>query len=176
MTIGERITLLRTKYFCSTTGKAMSMETFGNKLNLTKSIISQIESEKAVLTERTRKAICREFNVREEWLLTGEGEPFAAKSRNDEIAAFVNELQTDNEGFKAKLVTILSRMTPDEWDLLERMIRRIADLDDEEVAPVQQSTVETAEEEYIKSASEPVPPMVPAASNSTEGDGGGEIA
>lgn len=154
----------------------MTLEELGERIGLKKSTLSNIENGNANLTDQTRRSICREFNVREEWLLTGEGEPFAAKSRNDEIAAFVNELQTDNEGFKAKLVTILSRMTPDEWDLLERMIRRIADLDSEEVAPVQQSTVEAAEEEYIKSASEPVPPMVPAASNSTAGDGDGETA
>ena len=147
MTAGERITLLRTEYLKSASGKAMSMEAFGNKLDLTKSMISQIESGNAILTDRTRKSICREFNVNEEWLLTGEGEVFQAKSPSDEIAAFVKELSTDNESFKAQLVTMLSRMSSDEWDLLEKMIRRLANLD--EVAPVQQK--DTAEEaEYKK--------------------------
>ena len=169
MTAGERITLLRTEYLKSASGKAMSMEAFGNKLDLTKSMISQIESGNAILTDRTRKSICREFNVNEEWLLTGEGDVFLAKSVNDEIAAFVKELSTDNESFKAQLVTMLSRMSSDEWDLLEKMIRRLANLD--EVAPVQQTDTAEAEAEYKKIHLENAtkPAGMSSASNTTEG-------
>lgn len=170
MTINERVRELRKKHLNN-----MTLEQFGERIGLKKSALSHLENGNANLTDQTRRSICREFNVNEDWLLNGTGEPFVAKSRNDEITDFVKGLSTDNEDFKAKLVTILSRMTADEWDLLEKMVRRLVNLD-EEVAPVQQSEVEKAEAEYIKSASEHVPPMAPAASNSTAGDGNGETA
>lgn len=172
MTIGERITLLRTEYLKNTSGKAMSMEVFGNKLSLTKSAISQIESGKAVLTDRTRASICREFGVNEDWLLSGTGEPFPKKSRHDEIADFVNGLAIDDNSFKSRFIAALSKLNEEEWLTIEKVVKEIS----KETASVPQDPVATAEEEYIKSASEPVPPMAPAASNSTAGDGNGETA
>lgn len=169
MSLGDRIKQLRKDFL------NMTMDEFGERIGITKSSISTMESGKSNPSDQTIRFICREFNVNEDWLLNGTGEPFVAKSRNDEITDFVKGLSTDNEDFKAKLVTILSRMTADEWDLLEKMVRRLVNLD-EEVAPVQQSEVEKAEAEYIKSASEHVPPMAPAASNSTAGDGRSETA
>lgn len=168
MTIGERIKYLRKDLL------DLTMDEFGGRVGITKSSISTMESGKSNPSDQTVRFICREFNVNEEWLLTGEGEVFRAKSPSDEIAAFVKELSTDNESFKAQLVTMLSRMSSDEWDLLEKMIRRLANLD--EVAPVQQDSVINAEEEYIKSSSENVPPTEPAASKSIAGEGKGETA
>lgn len=169
MELNDRIRYLRKELL------NLTLDQFGEKIGLKKSALSHLENGNANITDQTRRSICREFNVNESWLLTGEGDVFLAKSVNDEITDFVKKLQTDNESFKAKLITILSRMTPDEWDLLEKMIRRLADLD-EEVAPVQQDYVAMAETEYIKNTSEHVPPMEPAASNSTAGDGNGETA
>ena len=126
----------------------LTLDQFGERIGLKKSALSHLENGNVNITDQTRRSICREFNVNEEWLLTGVGEVFLAKSVNDEIAAFVKELSTDNESFKAQLVTMLSRMSSDEWDLLEKMIRRLANLD--EVAPVQQTDTAEAEAEYKK--------------------------
>lgn len=126
----------------------LTLDQFGERIGLKKSALSHLENGNVNITDQTRRSICREFNVNEEWLLTGKGEVFQAKSPSDEIAAFVKELSTDNESFKAQLVTMLSRMSSDEWDLLEKMIRRLANLD--EVAPVQQTDTAEAEAEYKK--------------------------
>ena len=163
MTIGERIKYLRKDLL------DLTMDEFGGRVGITKSSISTMESGKSNPSDQTVRFICREFNVNEEWLLTGEGEVFQAKSPSDEIAAFVKELSTDNESFKAQLVTMLSRMSSDEWDLLEKMIRRLADLD--EVAPVQQTDTAEAEAEYKKIHLENAtkPAGMSSASNTTEG-------
>ena len=163
MTIGERIKYLRKDLL------DLTMDEFGGRVGITKSSISTMESGKSNPSDQTVRFICREFNVNEEWLLTGEGEVFLAKSVNDEIAAFVKELSTDNESFKAQLVTMLSRMSSDEWDLLEKMIRRLANLD--EVAPVQQTDTAEAEAEYKKIHLENAtkPAGMSSASNTTEG-------
>jgi len=66
MTIGERIKELRETLH-------LSQEEFAQKIFRVKSTISQIESDKSALSPSLRMAICHTFNVREEWILTGEG-------------------------------------------------------------------------------------------------------
>ena len=70
MTQGDRIKDIR-KHF------KLTMEKFGNKLGVTKMTISRLESGSNNLTEQMTKSICREFNVNEDWLRTGDGEMFA---------------------------------------------------------------------------------------------------
>jgi len=49
---------------------------FGKKLGITTTAVSKIEKKTNNLSEQNIKAICREFNVNEEWLRTGKGEMF----------------------------------------------------------------------------------------------------
>ena len=53
----------------------LSQREFGNAIGL-RSSISEIENEKAPITERTIIAICSKFNVNEDWLRYGKGEMF----------------------------------------------------------------------------------------------------
>jgi len=54
----------------------LSQEAFGIKISMSRSAISNIESNAKPLTSKNLKLICQEFNVNEEWLRTGEGEMF----------------------------------------------------------------------------------------------------
>lgn len=54
----------------------LSGEKFGGAIGLTRMAISNLERGKYNLTEQSIKSICREFNVNEQWLRTGEGEMF----------------------------------------------------------------------------------------------------
>jgi len=65
----ERLRELRT--YLGLTG-----EKFGEKIGLKKVVVSQMENGKSCITDRTVALVCREFNVNEKWLRTGEGEMF----------------------------------------------------------------------------------------------------
>ncbi len=54
----------------------LSQNAFGKKMGITGGGISLLEKGKRNLTEQMILAICREFNVNEEWLRTGNGEMF----------------------------------------------------------------------------------------------------
>lgn len=71
MTENERIKMLRVNYL-----NKMTLDEFGRRIGMGKSSMSAIENGHRSLTTQNRMAICREFNVREEWLTDGEGEPF----------------------------------------------------------------------------------------------------
>lgn len=56
------------------TCKKLTMEQFSKQLGVSKAAISQWENGKANPSDQTIKSICREFNVEEKWLRTGEGD------------------------------------------------------------------------------------------------------
>ena len=72
--IGERIKYLRKVIL------DMTQKDFGSKIGLKPNSVSDIESGKNKPTNQTIKAICREFNINEDWLQTEEGEMQSKKS------------------------------------------------------------------------------------------------
>ena len=87
--------------------------------------------------------ICREFNVNETWLRTGEGEMFLKLSRDDEITAFVDDvLRNESDDFRKRFIAMLSRLDTSDWVLLERMA---ADMAQAAPAPVDQHAIWEAE-------------------------------
>ena len=59
--------------------KALGLTTvkFGKALGISNSAVSNIENGIRSVTDQMCRSICREFNVNETWLRTGEGEMFA---------------------------------------------------------------------------------------------------
>lgn len=116
MTQGERVKAIRKAL-------GLTLEKFGQPLGVKKNAISQIENGRNGLTDQMAKAICREFNVNEEWLRNGTGEMFVELSRDDQIAAFVGNLLKDEEdSFKRRLISALAGLDDDGWDFLDQFL------------------------------------------------------
>jgi len=61
-----------------------------------------------------------EFNVSETWLWTGEGEMFVQFPKNEALAAQIQSLlQGGTDSFRERLVSLLLRPSPEQWDTLE---------------------------------------------------------
>lgn len=67
--MNERIKLLRKQL-------GLTLEEFGARIGMGKSAVSKIEKGLNGTTDQTIRSICREFEVNEAWLRTGEGEMF----------------------------------------------------------------------------------------------------
>ena len=106
--------------------KGLTMRQFGEKIGVVGSTISDIENGRRSLNRQNLLAICREFRVNEDWLRTGEGEMFVEPDEDEEITKFLGDILTDKPDFRRRLVSVLARMTPDEWELLEAKIRKLA--------------------------------------------------
>ncbi len=85
MTQGERVKKLRKQL-------SLTLEKFGERLGVQKSAISKIERGDCGITEQMTKAICREFNVNENWLRIEEGDMFRELPEEDETAIIVSDL------------------------------------------------------------------------------------
>lgn len=117
MTCGERVKELR-----KTLG--LTLEKFGEPLGVTKVAISNIENDNRNMTEQMTKAICREYNVSEEWLRNGTGEMFVPVTRDEEIEIFIgNVLRDEPDNFKKRLISVLAKLSKHEWEVLEEKAR-----------------------------------------------------
>ena len=142
MEVNERVKTLRKEL-------KLTMEAFGSKLGVGKTAISKIENNERNLTEQMLRAICREFNVSESWLRSGEGEPFVNRSREQEIERFFDEVVME-DGFKKRFVAMLARLDEDDWELIERMALELTE-GHTEAAPVgSPESVAQAEADYEK--------------------------
>lgn len=98
----------------------LTLEKFGEKLGVQKSAISKIERGENGVAEPMFKLICREFNVREEWLRSGNGEMFVQMSRDEEIASFVNSIQQGcTDSFKKRFIKVLASLDESDWKFIE---------------------------------------------------------
>lgn len=99
---------------------------FAERIKVDQAYVTQLTNGKRNPSDRLIDTICREFNVREAWLRTGQGDMFQPKARSDEIDAFMKEILRDDSDFRQKFISVLARMTADEWKLLERKVLELA--------------------------------------------------
>lgn len=83
MTQAERVRTLRKEL-------SLTQSDFGKKVGVGKTAISKIEKNENSLTDRMFNSICREFNVNEDWLRSGEGDMFLPFE--DDVAEMVSQL------------------------------------------------------------------------------------
>ena len=123
MTQGERIKEVRKSL-------GLTLEKFGEKIGVTKVAISNLENGHRNLTEQMTKSICREFNVSDEWLRTGEGEMFLPVNRKTKIEKLTNQLLSEeSDSFKNRLVSVLADLTENEWEFLEKKAMQLCGID-----------------------------------------------
>lgn len=117
--MNERIALVRKSL-------GLTQEKFAEQVGLSRNFMWMIESGTRVPSDRTISDICREFNVNETWLRTGEGEMFNQITRSEKITSFLTEI-TEDEGddFKRRFVEMLAELEPEDWKLLERMAKKL---------------------------------------------------
>ena len=108
----------------------LTLEKFGKSLGVGKTAISKIENGENSLTDQMIISICREFNVNEEWLRTGEGEMFVPLTRSEAIAEFAGSLMKEEDAsFKKRLVEALAKLNEQEWEVLEGIARKLTEPD-----------------------------------------------
>lgn len=118
--MGERVKELRKAL-------GLSGEKFGEKIGLKRNSLSQIETGKNNLSEQNILAICREFNVNEDWLRYGTGEMFKDMTLDEEIISFIGDIQWDTSNtFKKRFISAISKLNEEEWNILEKIIVNMA--------------------------------------------------
>ena len=131
MSINERIKDVRKS-------ASLSQTDFAERLGTTRGVITNLEGGKTTPNEPFIKLICREFNVDEHWLRTGEGDMFQKLTRDQELAEFFGKVVADPEFMgvvmhdpddapRKRFVSIISKLSADEWQLLADIAKKMAE-------------------------------------------------
>lgn len=116
MKTGDRIKEIR-----KTVG--LSQKEFGERVGVTYSSISLIEKGTNNPSEQTIRAICTQFNIRREWLETGEG-PMNPPDAEDDI--LIDEIMAQHSDFVRAAFKAITR-TPGGWEMLEQLAKNLAE-------------------------------------------------
>ena len=119
MEIGERIKEARR-------AKNLTQQAMADAIGLKRNTVATYEMGKAVPSDRTIADICREFDISEEWLRDGTGDMFIKRTRDEELAAFFGDVLAADD-FRARLLSVMSRLSTEEWALLEQMAQKLVE-------------------------------------------------
>lgn len=121
--MNERIKELRKEYL------KLTMEKFGERLGVGKSAINKLEKGDNKITDQMFKAICREFNVSEDWLRDGTGKPFVIPK--DETAAIITDILIDPDDDVYQMILniakIYQQLNPDAQKVLRDFCSQLAE-------------------------------------------------
>ena len=126
MTQGERVKNVRDK-------AQLTMEQFGERLGgVSKSTISNIENDNRNLTEHMLKSICREFDVNENWLRTGEGDMPRKLSEAEEIATLVSDVLEEGKdnpfyGIILEIIRTYNELSPASQAVLREASQKLVE-------------------------------------------------
>lgn len=113
-TINDRVRLVRKD-------KGLTQQSFGDKIGMKGNSISDIEKGKNSVTEVVIRGICREFNVDEDWLRTGEGDMYIPDDM--QYYLHIGRLMKETHPIKRILVDIIDSIQDEDLDRLYKSFK-----------------------------------------------------
>ena len=105
----------------------LSRAAFGEKIGVSGDVINNLERGRVEAKDHMILLICKEYNVNEEWLRTGEGEMLLPTDREKDLAILSVKYLTDvPDSFRRRFISYLARMTDEQWKMVEDMVNELA--------------------------------------------------
>lgn len=109
----------------------LTQQKLADELGVQRNTIAMYEMGRTSPSDAIIRSICREFNVNEDWLRTGQGEMFLKQTRDEQIASFIGPLQFDeSDSFKKRFISMLAALDVSDWEVLEKMVIMMHDKKD----------------------------------------------
>lgn len=113
MNLSERIKKIRTS--CGDT-----QTKFADKLSISRSAVSKIESGENTPSSQTIALICKAYNANYQWLVNGKGEMF--KEEDSDAQAIVDEVMTGDNEFAKSVLVRLAKLSDERWSQIEEIL------------------------------------------------------
>lgn len=97
--------------------------TFARRINVTPSYVAKIYIGKQEPSDRTIADICREFNVSEDWLRSGIGEPRSESTHLQELNRAFEDILATAPDERSAFILALKSLPMEFWKLLPDLIR-----------------------------------------------------
>lgn len=98
---------------------------YGKRLGVAGNTVTNYENGMREPSNAIIAAICREFNVNEEWLRTGKGSMYVEMSRAELAANIVDSALNTNDEFILNTFIALGQLSPVEWELIKKFVDKI---------------------------------------------------
>ena len=119
--MNERLKILRKSL-------KLTQQEFADRIGIKRNSLANYEIGRNTPIDAIVVSICREFNVNEDWLRTGNGEMFLTTNRNADIARLTRQLLSEeSDSFKNRFISMLSNMTVEEWEFLEKKSKELCE-------------------------------------------------
>ena len=116
----------------------LTQQKFADRIGVKQNTVAQYEIGRNPPTDTVVTLICREFDVNEEWLRTGAGSMFIEKTRDEDLAEFFGKVLADDPNFRRRLLFAMSRLSEEQWAMLEEVAQRlVADMEEQKKDPGQ---------------------------------------
>lgn len=95
---------------------------FARRLNLSQPFVSELCSGKNNPSDRTIADICREFNISELWLRTGEGEPHIQRDEDEEFLEVMEQIHMSDDELIKRIIKAYWFMEDEEKAAIRKLI------------------------------------------------------
>ncbi len=137
--MNERLKLLR-KHL------GLNQKEMGERIKLSQTHVSSLENGAREITDRIIFDVCREFDVNEQWLRTGEGEMFI-ESDSSIIVELANEYHLDE--IDKKIIEHFVKLDSKSRQRIKDYVRSIAEIfNNEKAATYEEDNIEAELESY----------------------------
>ena len=108
------------------TALGLSQQEFADRIGIKRGAVANYEVGRNEPIDAVISLICREFNVSERWLRTGEGDMFVQIARDKEIMRFVGDvMQGEDDNFRRRFLLALARLPEERWADIEDFARQV---------------------------------------------------
>ena len=98
----------------------LTQQEFADRIGSKRNTVAKYETEANTPSAAVVSLICREFNVNEDWLRTGNGDMFLPVNRHTQIARLTKQLlEEEEDSFKNRFISMLADLSVEEWEFLE---------------------------------------------------------
>ena len=101
----------------------LTQQEFASKIGVSRNTIATYETSVRIPIDAIVKSLCREFDVNEVWLRTGEGSMYVETNPDLALSKWFGHLLRENPtSFKKRFIMTLSKLSDNEWKMLEKMV------------------------------------------------------
>ena len=106
----------------------MNKSQFAESINVSPQFISAVCAGTKQPSDRTIADICRVYNVNEDWLRDGTGEPFMQLSREETIAEYVGMITGGHiTDIEESIIKFMVETPVEEWESIASAMRRFSE-------------------------------------------------
>lgn len=100
----------------------LTQEQFAARIGLTRNYVWMIEKGERVPSDRTIADICREFNVDEIWLRTGNGEMFVPMPEDEDLVQTLAEIEVSDDSFIKAILRAYWKLSDNEKAAIHKLV------------------------------------------------------